>query len=258
MLIDWFTVGAQIVNFLVLVWLLKRYLYGRILRAIDARESTIAAQIADASAREAQAMQQLAQYQAKRDHFEQQCEAMLAQARADAEQRHAVMIEDARNRVRTLEERWQEELDRDRRAFLEDLRRRAAMEILAITRRVIADLTSMEVEQCAVQVFLKKIRSLDERAWTHFAGADLSIRSALQISEHQRTEILQTIEDRLGRSVDLRFDQASGMGVGLELSGNGFRISWNSETYFQELEEDLNEALSQKRGAGATAGQAVA
>jgi F-type H+-transporting ATPase subunit b len=39
MLIDWFTVGAQVLNFLILVWLLKRFLYKPILDAIDARES---------------------------------------------------------------------------------------------------------------------------------------------------------------------------------------------------------------------------
>ena len=35
MLIDWFTVFAQAVNFLILVWLLKRFLYKPILHAID-------------------------------------------------------------------------------------------------------------------------------------------------------------------------------------------------------------------------------
>ena len=47
MLIDWFTVGAQALNFAILVWLLKRFLYKPILNAIDARESRIAAQLAD-------------------------------------------------------------------------------------------------------------------------------------------------------------------------------------------------------------------
>ena len=42
MLIDWFTVVAQVVNFLILVWLLKRFLYKPILDAIDAREKRIA------------------------------------------------------------------------------------------------------------------------------------------------------------------------------------------------------------------------
>jgi len=52
MLIDWFTVGAQIVNFLILVWLLKHFLYKPILDAIDAREKKIAAELADAERRE--------------------------------------------------------------------------------------------------------------------------------------------------------------------------------------------------------------
>ena len=42
MLIDWFTVIAQMLNFLILVWLLKRFLYQPILDAIDAREKGIA------------------------------------------------------------------------------------------------------------------------------------------------------------------------------------------------------------------------
>ena len=42
MLIDWFTIAAQAVNFLILIWLMKRYLYQPILRAIASREQLIA------------------------------------------------------------------------------------------------------------------------------------------------------------------------------------------------------------------------
>ena len=38
MLIDWFTICAQALNFLILVWLMKRFLYKPILHAIDERE----------------------------------------------------------------------------------------------------------------------------------------------------------------------------------------------------------------------------
>ena len=55
MLIDWFTIGAQALNFIVLVWLLKRYLYKPILDAIDAREQRIATELADAAAKKAEA-----------------------------------------------------------------------------------------------------------------------------------------------------------------------------------------------------------
>ncbi len=52
--IDWFTVAAQVINFLILVWLLKRFLYKPILAAIDEREKGIAAQLASAEAKKAE------------------------------------------------------------------------------------------------------------------------------------------------------------------------------------------------------------
>ncbi len=78
MLIDWFTVGAQIVNFLILVWLLKRFLYARILSAIRTRESKIAARLAEAETAKKAAQEQLACYQAKLKDFEQHQESMLS------------------------------------------------------------------------------------------------------------------------------------------------------------------------------------
>ena len=63
MLIDWFTVSAQVVNFLILVWLMKRFLYKPILHAIDAREQRIAKKIADADAKRAEAEKEREQWQ---------------------------------------------------------------------------------------------------------------------------------------------------------------------------------------------------
>ena len=72
MLIDWFTVIAQVINFLILVWLLKRFLYRPILNAIDAREKRIAAEIADTSPNNADAMKQREEFQHKNEEFDKQ------------------------------------------------------------------------------------------------------------------------------------------------------------------------------------------
>ncbi|HMR03616.1 MAG TPA: F0F1 ATP synthase subunit B, partial [Candidatus Competibacter phosphatis] len=55
MQIDWFTVAAQIVNFLLLVWLLKRFLYRPVLDAMAARQQKIAAALEEAQAKTQQA-----------------------------------------------------------------------------------------------------------------------------------------------------------------------------------------------------------
>ena len=72
MLIDWFTVAAQAANFLILVWLLKRFLYQPILKALDAREQRIAAELADADTKRAEALAEREAYKRKNAEFDGQ------------------------------------------------------------------------------------------------------------------------------------------------------------------------------------------
>jgi F-type H+-transporting ATPase subunit b len=243
MLIDWFTVAAQIVNFLILVWLLKRFLYGRIIRAVEARERRIAENLTQAEAKETAAAEQLAQYEVKYREFEQTRDDLLAQARLEAEKQQGEMIEKAREHVHSLETGWQEDLDCERNAFLADLRRRAASEILALAGKTVADLACVDIQRCAVQVFLEKLQALDRDACQNLRASELSVRTPFDLSDNTRAEIERTLQNRLGGPVRLRFERVPEIGLGLELRGNGWRFGWNSEAYLESLEDDLREAL---------------
>jgi len=83
--IDLFTLVAQIVNFLILLVALKLLLYGRIVRVMDEREERIAARLNEAEQREQQAEGEKASYQEKRREVEQEREAILAEARDEAD-----------------------------------------------------------------------------------------------------------------------------------------------------------------------------
>lgn len=243
MLIDWFTVIAQIVNFLILVWLLKRFLYKRILDAIAARENGIAAGLAEAEAKEKEAGRQLALYRENLSGIERAREEMLAQARADAESMRATMLDSARQQVRALDAQWKEVLDREREAFLVDLRRRAAGRILDIARRTVAGLAGVEVERCAAEMFLEKVRSLDGDCWKHIGHGAVSVRSTCELSAELRDRIRGAIGARVETPVTVTFERAEGIGLGLELRANGWQIGWNSESYLEALEDDLMRAL---------------
>ena len=87
MLIDWFTVGAQAINFIILVWLLKRFLYKPILDAVDAREKRIATELADADAKKAEAEKERDEFQHKNEEFDRQRAALLSKADGGGESR---------------------------------------------------------------------------------------------------------------------------------------------------------------------------
>jgi len=243
MLIDWFTVAAQVVNFLVLVWILKRFLYRRILTAIDSRESKIAARLSDAAAKAKEAEERLALHRGMLQEYEQRKESMLLQAKQEVNQRHADMIARALQEVRALQTRWENELDDEHDAFLVDLRRRAATGILDGTRRMVADLAGLDLQECVVKVFLEKLRLLDADIRSSFRSGDLLIRTTIDLSDEAKALIEHTLEERLGGPAVLRYERAPEIGLGIELRGNGWRVCWSSEAYLASVVEDLGRAL---------------
>jgi F-type H+-transporting ATPase subunit b len=95
MLIDWFTIVAQVINFLILVWLLKRYLYKPILNAIDEREKRIAKELADADAKKAEAKAERDGFQHKNEAFDQQRAALLGKATDEAKAERKRLLDQA-------------------------------------------------------------------------------------------------------------------------------------------------------------------
>ena len=103
MLIDWFTVGAQALNFLILVWLMRRFLYKPILHAIDEREKRIAAELSNADAKKAEAEKERDEFQNKNTEFDQQRAALLSKATDEAQAERQRLLDEAQEGGRRLE-----------------------------------------------------------------------------------------------------------------------------------------------------------
>jgi len=246
MLIDWFTVVAQIVNFLVLVALLKHFLFGRLVKAIDERKKKVESCLADAEAKSKEAERQVELAQARTLEQEQKRDQMLAEAQQQASEKRDELIQKTRVEVRKLEARWREDLERERGAFLDEIRRRAGKEILAVVRRALADLASSDVQHSAIDALLEKLRTFDVAALNELTQNELIVLTPSDLIEETQQRIRETIQIRLGSPVQLRFSCAPEMGWGIELRGNGRRIGWNPDTYVEALEENLREALERR------------
>jgi F-type H+-transporting ATPase subunit b len=244
-LIDWFTVVAQIVNFLVLIALLKRFLFGRIVQAIDEREKGIATRLAEAEEKNTSAAREMEKCRALAAEHQQKCEAILDQAKRDAEEERKDLVAKARESVRGLEQKWRTDLALEKRVFLDDLRKRAAAGVLTVARRALADLASRDVEQAVVETFIERLRTLDAGALRALTG-ELTVLSSKTPSPEQQNAIRKVLEDRLG-TVNIQFIRDDSMPWGIELRGNGRRIGWNPDTYLDSLEESIRGALETER-----------
>src|SRR5580658_10522934 len=171
MLIDWFTVGAQALNFIVLVWLLKHFLYQPILNAIDAREKRIAAELADADAKKAEAQKERDEFQHKNEEFDQQRAALLNKATDEAKAERQRLLDDARKAADALSAKRQETLRSDAFNLNQAIRRRAQQEVFAIARMALTDLATTSLEERMGEVFTRRLRTMDGKAKERLAEA---------------------------------------------------------------------------------------
>jgi len=163
MLIDWFTVVAQAINFLVLVWLLKRFLYKPIVTAMDAREQKIASQLRDAERQKAEAESEAAKLRAAQEEFEQQKQILLGQAKTEAEALRQRLTDEVRQDIEDMRERWQEALKEEQGAFRAQVANGIRREVFSIARNVLADLAGVDVEAQIAAVLGRRTSSTTGR-----------------------------------------------------------------------------------------------
>jgi F-type H+-transporting ATPase subunit b len=147
MLIDWFTVGAQALNFLILVWLMKRFLYKPILDAINARETLVAKQLAEASTKMDEAQRQRDEFARKNDDLDRQRAALIAKATDEADAERRRLLEEGRKTAETQSARRREALTNDARNLDRAIRRRTQQEVFSIARKALTDLAAASLEE---------------------------------------------------------------------------------------------------------------
>lgn len=258
MLIDWFTVGAQTLNFLVLVWLMKRYLYQPILDAIDAREKRIAEEIADADAKKAAAGKEREEFQHKNEEFEKQRAELVEKATEEADTERKRLIEDARKGADEMSVKRRETLEQEAKNLNQTIARRAQEEVFAIAAKVLTDLAGASLEERACEVFTHRLKEMDDEAKSDLAQAIQSstepslIRSAFELPEEQRATIQKALNETFSTDVRLSYEIVPDLISGIEFSSNGRKISWSISDYLMSLKNGTVELLKQPANAGAT------
>jgi F-type H+-transporting ATPase subunit b len=258
MLINWFTVGAQALNFVVLIWLLKHFLYKPILGAIDAREKLIAAELADADAKKAEAQKERDEFQAKNKAFDDQRSALLAKAEGDAKAEKERLMGDARKESDALRAKQAASLRNDEARLAGEISHLARDEVFQIARKALGDLATVSLEERMGEVFTRRLREMDPGAKAAL-GAEFRtskeaavVRSAFDLGPVQRAAIQNALNEDFSANIAVRFETATDTVCGVELTANGQKVAWSIADYLATLGKKVD-ALIESESAPAAA-----
>ena len=251
MLIDWFTVIAQAVNFLILVWLLKHFLYRPILVAIDTREKNIAMKLADADVKKAEALKERDDFRQKNEEFEKQRTELMNQAVIDAKTERQRLLDEAHKAADAMSEKRQETLRNEMQNLNQAVSQRAGQEVFAIARKALNDLASTSLEECMASVFVQRLRAMGDHAClvkAFKAGADpVLVKSAFELPEGLRSKIQHALNETFPASEpQLRFETVPDLISGIEICANGQKVAWSIADYLGSLETGVNDLLKEQ------------
>ncbi|MEA5574359.1 F0F1 ATP synthase subunit B [Calothrix sp. UHCC 0171] len=250
MLINWFTVFAQILNFLILVALLRRFLYKPILQVIHKRQALIDTRWQEAEQVKTEAQQASTSYRQQQQEWQQQQQTLIAQAQVAAEQERQRMLTQIRQDMERLRANWQEELQQEQEEFLLGLRQQVIHQTCNIARKVLSDLANENLEQQIIEVFCDRLHHLEEQQQQAMAQAlhqspqSVLVRSHFDLSPEQRQHLIDTLQAEFAIDTEIQFVNAPDLLCGIEVKLAGQEIVWSLDTYLQTLEQQLATALT--------------
>jgi F-type H+-transporting ATPase subunit b len=249
-LIDWFTVLAQALNFAILVALLSHFLYRPVLDAIAAREKKIADELADADRKKAEAQKDRDDFQHRNEAFDAERAALLAKATADAAAQGKTLLAAATTAADALGEKRRLALQAQAKDLAGTLGRRTQDEVFAVARKALADMASASLEERLCAAFVQRLRALAGPAREAFAAAlkasdnGARVRSALVLPEAQRALVRQAVDETFQVQATLLFETAPDLVGGIEIDAHGRKFAWSLREYLGAMERAVADLLA--------------
>lgn len=247
MQINWFTVIAQVLNFFILVWLLKRFLYKPVLNAIDEREHKIASQLQDADAKEKKAIKEQAEFKKRNEMFDQEKKGLMDKAVAETNEEKEKLLEAARNEATALRSKLENSLKEMQENLNRDIAQKTQQEVFAIARKTLADLASLSLEEQSANIFIKRLQDLKKEEKKQFmeafkAGSNLIlVQSAFDLPKKQQSDIQSSVNEILGSKTQFQFKTSPEIISGIELTSNGYKLAWSISEYLNSLQKSISE-----------------
>lgn len=244
MLIDWFTVGAQIVNFIILIYLLKRFLYKPILRAMDKREQKISSRLqqAEESRKKAESDAEAAARELRK--IEGNKQKMEEEVREEIKKWREQALEKAKEEVDKSRNSWLENLEQEKRDFIRRVKATLSHQVFSVAAKTIHDLADDQLESKIIARFTNKLSEAfsTKEDSKRTGGERLQVKSGFEISSEQQEEI-QSVVSRIFPDSELEFNVNREIGYGVLFLAGNTKFEWNVQRYMDEMEQQILNAM---------------
>jgi len=231
--IDWTTFALEIINFLALVWILKRFLYKPVLETLNQRRAGIEKTLSEAREAEVRAQGLQAQYEGRladwgkeRAKARSELETELALERSRQMQSLAQGLAEERARNAAVDAHKQQEMQRE-------METAALAQAQQFATTLLGRLATPALESSLLDLLLEDWAKLPDqqlfglRAAAEDSALSAKVSSAFRLDEAQRGRVIEALGQRLGRPVAVAFEEVPGLLAGLRISLGAWQVHLN-------------------------------
>jgi len=244
--LNWSTFVLEILNFLVLIWILKRFLYKPVLAVIARRREDIEKSLAEARSLHEDAEALKARYQARLAEWEQERRQARDQLGREIEAERAEQLAALQSQLAQEREKTAVAEDRRQADARHKLEETALVQAARFAARLLGELAGPELEERLLQRVLADLAKLpDERVaalrnnWGR-PGNTAVVSTAYPLSESRREELRQAVARLADAAVTVRFEQDETLLAGIHITLGAWVLGANLRDELKSLAEFTN------------------
>lgn len=250
---DWFIIVTLSISFIVILWLLTRFLYQPMINDLAEREQSTKAllSLANDKMKKASALQASCEVQ-QRD-FEQQRAELLKKSQDEATEIGKKLIHSAHEAADDMLRKRLAAIQHELQSLQKKVLSQNITEVYAIAEKMLTDLMGVELHQAMVSRFIERLTRLSEDQCVNLVIAlkrsnnHAVVRSAHLLSEQNKLQISRSLSMLLNNKhpieVKFSFILVPELVAGLELSVSGWKLTWSVEQHLHTLQENVLDAL---------------
>ena len=203
------TLIFQIINFLVLAFLLFKFLFKPVMRLLDERAKKVTYALDEAERREQEAEELKDEYLRKAQETRQEAQSIKEAARQETEQIKHETIEQARDEVQSMRARAEEEIARERAEAIKRHREEIASIVTSMSARMLTEVDDGHLQELFFETFLDRLTKMGDdssgyqSAVREMPVVSVDITSAHPLSETDSGKLQEVLTSLLDKEVRL-------------------------------------------------------
>jgi F-type H+-transporting ATPase subunit b len=231
--LNWSTFLLEIFNFLVLVWILKRFLYQPVLDIIARRRAAIETQLAEARQQHAEADALKQQYEHRLADWEHERQQALDRLMQEIEETRNQQMQKLKAELSQQEEKTRVARSRQDKQLIRAIEQRALQQSAEFASRLLAEAAGPELENRLFDLLLNGLSALPAdqiealgNKWGE-SPETIVVSSAYPLDDDKRHQLEATLSRVTGLSAPVHYEQDAKLLAGLNITIGSWLLQLN-------------------------------